>query len=614
MKKLTVVLLFLLLLGKVVAFNQPVTPADMLPDYYARIDGMSGKQLLDSIQKVAKIGYRTTDFRYDSIWFAFQHTDIRPDGYIWEIYSGCDFVYEEDRASATTQTGECKGYNREHSICQSWFTEYDLNGNKMSSSMKNSPGSDIFHIYPTSYGMNSRRGNRPYGEVNSAEYTSLNGTKYGIPKMISVENSVAGQYVEGKVEIEMNVLEPIDEYKGDIARGYFGTMVKWAGEWAFNKADEGRQIFDKSIDLETLYAEENNYGLTNYGLAMLLKWHRQDPVSQKEIDRNNGIQKTQGNRNPFIDYPYLVEYIWGEKSGEKVDIDQLLCSADESFVLGESNGFIDDLEIIYDTIYWMVNNDVYETTIIKRGAKLNQLPQTPKSCSITSDVFCGWTNNPIEGTSDQAPEILYQQATNIPKTSGNNVYYAVFATQLSLGIQEQTIILSKNDSTEWELNNLKYTTNKTDGDYWILTKEASIISPQMNLNDLDSITMRLRTYYNYGTVRISLNNDSIGCLTAATTSMDKYVWVSPQLTEYNSLIFTSVGGTATRGVGVQEISIYLSDEPAVYTNYITHCDENLPTDYSSIQQDVFAHKVFRDGRLYIQIQGLLYDSMGRVIK
>ena len=174
----------------------------------------------------------------------------------------------------------------------------------MSSSKKNSPGSDIFHIYPASYGMNSRRGNRPYGEVQTAANVSGNGTKYGTPITTkSVVNSVAGAYVEGKITLSTNVLEPADEYKGDIARSYFGTMVKWAGEWAFNKNELGNIIFDATIDADTHYAPENNYGFTDYGLALMLTWHRQDPVSQKEVDRNNGIQKTQGNRNPINDYP-----------------------------------------------------------------------------------------------------------------------------------------------------------------------------------------------------------------------------------------------------------------------------------------------------------------------
>ena len=128
------------------AFNRPVTPADSLPAYYESIDGTSGKELMDAIQRVAKQGYRADDFRYDSVWLAFKHTDLRLDSYIWEIYSDCDFVYEKDRTSNTTQTGECKGYNREHAMCQSWFGTTSLAGQEMSSSKKNSPGSDIFHL------------------------------------------------------------------------------------------------------------------------------------------------------------------------------------------------------------------------------------------------------------------------------------------------------------------------------------------------------------------------------------------------------------------------------------------------------------------------------------
>ena len=291
MKKYTLFILLLCFFGRSFAFNQPVTPVDSLHAYYETIDGTSGKELLDAIQQVAKRGYRAEDFRYDSVWLAYKYTDMRPDGYVWEIYSDCEFEYEKDRTSNTTQTGECKGYNREHAMCQSWFGTTSLAGKEMSSSKKNSPGSDIFHIYPTSYGMNSRRGNRPYGEVASAQFTSGNGSKYGTSvSSVFVENSVAGAYVEGSVNMSTSVFEPADEYKGDIARSYFGTMVKWAGEWAFNKVEEGRVIFDASIDADTHYGAENNYGFTNYGLALMLSWHRQDPVSQKEVDRNNGLR------------------------------------------------------------------------------------------------------------------------------------------------------------------------------------------------------------------------------------------------------------------------------------------------------------------------------------
>ena len=126
-----IVILFLGFIGKLCAFNKPVTPVDQLSAYYESIDGESGKNLLAAIQKVAKIGYRTEDFRYDSVWLAFKHTDLRPDGYIWEVYSTCVFEYEKDRTSTTSQTGECKGYNHEHVLCQSWFGTTSLAGKEM---------------------------------------------------------------------------------------------------------------------------------------------------------------------------------------------------------------------------------------------------------------------------------------------------------------------------------------------------------------------------------------------------------------------------------------------------------------------------------------------------
>ena len=618
MKKFTLLFLSLFFVGYIFAFNCHVTPAEELPDYYASIDGMSGKQLLDAIQQVAKIGYRTEDFRYDSCWFAFKHTDIRPDGYIWEIYSDCVFEYEKDRTSATSQTGECKGYNREHAMCQSWFGTTSLAGKEMSSSKKNSPGSDIFHIYPASYGMNSRRGNRPYGEVQTAANTSGNGTLYGTPiTSKSVANSVAGVYVEGHITQSTNVLEPADEYKGDIARSYFGTMVKWAGEWVFNKNELGNIIFDATIDADTHYGPENNYGFTDYGLALMLSWHRQDPVSQKEIDRNNGIQKTQGNRNPFIDYPYLAEFIWGEMSGQVLDFDQLLCSADERFELGVSNGYLGEVQDVQmDTIFWMVGNTQYACTYHRHGNKVKYLPEAPTSCSATSTTFMGWIDTPMTEVSVDAPTILYTKVSDFPAINANTKYYAVFAQELTNEVQEQIIQLNIDQSNpDWTLNNVTTSSTAAVGNFWILCKDASITSPAIDLQTLSSITMTLRSYYNNNTVVIAVDGNTIGELVAESTDMAAYTWnATQQLSGTKSLQFTSKTSTTTRGVNVKDISIRLGGTQATYTNYLTHCTQGPATDLPNIEQTTNIQKIFHNGQLYVQINNLMYDSMGRVVK
>ena len=609
---------FLLILSILVAvslsaFNRPVTPVDSLPAYYESIDGASGKDLMDAIQLVAKIGYRTDDFRYDSIWLAFKHTDLRSDGYIWEIYSDCDFVYEKDRTSNTTQTGECKGYNREHAMCQSWFGTASLAGKEMSSSKKNSPGSDIFHIYPTAYGMNSRRGNRPYGEVDVPAYTSFNGTKYGSPKSISVTNTVAGANVEGKISMSTNVLEPVDEYKGDIARSYFGTMVKWAGEWAFNKAEEGRVIFDASIDADTHYAADNNYGLTPYGVAMLIKWHRQDPVSQKEIDRNNAIQLTQGNRNPFIDYPYLAEYIWGERSGQKLDFDLLLCSADERFQLDHSNGYLgQSTSMPIDTVFWMLGDEVIDCSYIYHGSTIKYLPKEPVSCSSTSTHFMGWIPQPISGTCTQSPDKLYNKVSEFPAVQTNTCYYAVFAEVQSTDQAGQVVSLNKTDSTLWTLSALKQTRNSTDGDYWLLVKSASITSPQLDLSTLDSIAFTIRSYQSKKNIDILLDGVKIGQVTAATNTMQRYLWTAPELTGTRSLVFTSSDATASYGPGISEITLYLGGQQASYTHYITHCEGGAGVDAPSVVSPYT--KVLQNGQLLIMCDGHTFNAQGALIQ
>lgn len=616
MKKVTIFVLSLLLIGQAFAFNCHVTRADSLPYYYASIDGTSGKQLLDAIQQVAKIGYRSDDFRYDSVWLAFKYTDMRPDGLIWEIYSDCNFEYEKDRTSNTSQTGDCKGYNREHAMCQSWFGTASLAGKEMSSSKKNSPGSDIFHIYPASYGMNSRRGNRPYGEVQTAANTSGNGTLYGTPITTkSVVNSVAGAYVEGRITLSTNVLEPADEYKGDIARSYFGTMVKWAGEWAFNKNELGNIIFDATIDADTHYAPENNYGFTDYGLALMLNWHRLDPVSQKEVDRNNGIQKTQGNRNPFIDYPYLAEYIWGERSGETLELDQLLCSADELFELGVSNGYLGQVvDKQVDTIFWMRGDSLHDITLVNHGSHPRSLPQAPTSCSTESTDFMGWTDVPIADAMAEAPAVLYVQTADFPIINTNMVYYAVFAQKTNSEIIEQTITLNTADSTDWTLTNLKQKSNNTDGAYWLLVKDASITSPVIDLQTLDSIAMNIRSYQNRTTVSISIDGNTLGTLSAETNTIQRYVWTAPELTGKQTVTFTGVNGTASYGVGINAISLYLGNAEATYTNYLTHCDDRTSTLLTTPNVNHSVRKIIRNGQLLIIHNGQSYNTLGNNIE
>ena len=177
--------------------------------------------------------------------------------------------------------------------------------------------SDIFHLVPTDGYVNNRRSNYAFGVVSGTPKYEYNGCKLGSPASVSTDKSTI---LGTSATCSANpVFEPKDDYKGDFARGYLGMIAKYSNSSYSITSGDGGQLFEA-------FQTTSHFGLTKYGVVLLMKWHREDPVSRKEIDRNNGIQATQGNRNPFIDYPYLAEYIWGEKAGETVDMSKLIAS------------------------------------------------------------------------------------------------------------------------------------------------------------------------------------------------------------------------------------------------------------------------------------------------
>jgi len=258
---------------------------------YATLAGKSGVNLFDAVSAIAADGYRSHS--YKDLWTYFRTTDLTAQGKIWDMYSDCTFTPGSDQCG--TYSGVCDCYNREHSLPKSWFGGSD----------SNAPGTDLFHLYPTDGKVNGDRGNLPFGECAGTPKTHYKG-KIGA----STISGYSG-----------NVFEPDDIYKGDFARSYFGMLVRYGKSFALNQADGGDAIFSNTNKSITA---SNHYGLTNYGVELLMSWHGMDEVSQKETDRNNGIQQTQGNRNPFIDCPVLAEYFWGAKAGQAVALQDLV--------------------------------------------------------------------------------------------------------------------------------------------------------------------------------------------------------------------------------------------------------------------------------------------------
>lgn len=276
--------------------------------YYEEAVGLVGTNLKVKLNSIIKHGHYHVS--YGSIWGHFETLDKKPDGTVWDIYTdipGGTPVYTFDFGSISSGGHQCGGsgpntegycFNREHSWPRTWFggQQYPMN-------------SDMHHMYPVDREVNAKRSNFPYGVVAQATWTSSNGSKLG------TGDPVANYGGYGGAEATL-YFEPIDEYKGDLARTYFYMSTRYYGEdglpW---KSD-----FPNAMGAE----------LRPWTVSLLLDWHRQDPVSDKEVDRNNGIYYIQGNRNPFVDYPLFVECVWG---------DQELCDKDDPVFLKELEAF-----------------------------------------------------------------------------------------------------------------------------------------------------------------------------------------------------------------------------------------------------------------------------------
>ncbi len=244
--------------------------SDPIENYYKLvIKNLTGDSLLKSINIVIKLNVKVLSYSSD-LYPAYSKTDVYPNTTtIWDLYSTKNYNYPTDENHGV-QTGT---YNREHMIPQSWF-----NG------ITTPIYSDLFNVYPTDSEVNAKRANMPHGDTNNG--TIVTGS----------DNCKIGRSKYGNIS---QVFEVKDEYKGDIARTYLYAACRYYGDVGKWNA-EARSVF------VTGYPYFTDFGLTQY-----LSWHIQDPVSEKEIYRNNEVYKLQNNRNPFIDHPEWVESIWG---------------------------------------------------------------------------------------------------------------------------------------------------------------------------------------------------------------------------------------------------------------------------------------------------------------
>lgn len=292
--KLTRVVAVILVLVWQIQFSFSQAPSG----YYATAQGLSGNALQLALHNVIK---NHTAISYSAVWNAYYYTDDKqPVNICWDMYSDYPqgtpaYVYTLGADQCSTTPGYEGGcYNREHSFPKSWF------GGEIDPMF-----TDLFHLVPTDSYVNSRRNNYPYGTVSSPTWVSTNGSKLG-PCSFSGYTGI--------------VFEPNDAYKGDLARDVLYMAVRYADVIAsWETFDE---YGDAVLDGTQFPAFEP------WAIQLLLQWHLNDPVDQKEVDRNNEIYlRYQGNRNPFIDNPAYASQIWSSFLPTTVSVNTIEASA-----------------------------------------------------------------------------------------------------------------------------------------------------------------------------------------------------------------------------------------------------------------------------------------------
>ena len=297
-------------------------------------------------------------------WEGFYYTDRNADNSVVDRYSS--------NIRSFTGFAAVDGMHIEHSFPKSWWGAYENNAYK-----------DLFHLYPADASANESKNNLPLGEVAGTPSMTNGVSKVGV-------NGFETTYTD-------KCFEPADEFKGDFARSYFYIST----------------VYENLAPLiqSPMVINNNTYPFWKpWAIDLLLKWHHQDPVSDRERTRIETVYSIQGNRNPFIDYPLLADYIWGADSTKVFPFPE----ETEPFLLTPRRGTTLDLGVIH-------KNDTRASVVHLQGVHIN-----------TSIQVSLKQNNPSLALSTSSLSV--QQALD-------GVDVTVTFTALAAGIVRDTILI-----------------------------------------------------------------------------------------------------------------------------------------------------------------------------
>lgn len=582
MKKILTLLLLNLMFS--LAFAQP--PAG----YYNGTSGLTGSALKTALKNIITNGH--SDQGYSGLWTAYYTTDrdyfYENDGTVLDIYSErptsadqYNYTIGSDQCGNVGPEGTC--YNREHFVPQSLFGS--------SAPMV----SDVHFIRPTDGHVNGLRSNYPFGKVGTASSTTSNGSKLG--------NSISTGY-------SGTVFEPIDAFKGDVARMIFYFVTRYENQLSgFSSGD---------MLGSTAYP-----GLQPWFLQVLLQWNALDPVSPAETARNNASYTFQGNRNPFIDNQQWVNDIWGTPDSTPPSAATNLAvtgttanSATLSWTAATDNVGIGSYDIYVNGVYHStVSGSLITTTISGLSPSTTYnfyiiAKDMSGNSSSQSNTASGTTlagSNPGTGTELYISEYVEGSSTNKAIEITNPTSSPIDLSAYSL--QKQS-----NGAGSW-VNNLQLTGTIAAGATYVITNTTAAFSCTFTSNLTAGAPIDFNGNDPVGLFKNGTLIDIVGTLNntanfAADVTLRRNVvgpsttYIASQWDSFPQNTCDNLGIANPNSLGTHEVS--LKKENIIYPNPVTNGE--LYVSGEQLNKILKAEIYSLDGKLVLSIQNPFKNS------
>ena len=498
--------------------------------YYDGTAGLSGSALKTKLSSIISSGHQTKS--YDALDDEYPNSDkdsyYEKDGTVLDIYSENPtetdpYVYQFGVKKCGNYKIEGDCYNKEHIFPQGYF-------NKASPMV-----SDIHHIVPTDGKVNGMRSNFPFGNVGSSvSYTSKNGSKLGTSNSVNYS---------GKV------FEPINEFKGDVARMIFYFATRYEAKL-------------KDFDANDILTNTSFPGIQSWELEVLKQWHTQDPVSQREIDRNNAAYTYQRNRNPFIDHPEYVDLIWGTTTPDT----EAPSTPTNLIVTGSTSSTI-SLSWTASTDNIMVATyDIYLDGTLKTSSSSNSITVTGLNPSTTYSFYVK-AKDAAGNTSSQSNTTT---GTTTENTGGNDG-----GSTTSCGTEDFEGVsgaVNTYKTVTWNNNGITWTATDSRSDQTINNKAITVrngtLSSSTISGGISSLTIKTQLKFSgtNGSFKLFINgvekgtipySDTVTTTTISNINVSGNVTISIQnnSTTSNRVAFDDLSWTCYNGLGTDETTV-----------------------------------------------------------